>query len=102
MRLASDLDVAGKRVLVRSDLNVPVKDGVVGDDGQRAAVEQLAQQRHAGADAAVVPDGPVLHRHVEVAADEDPLARDVEVGREAHRVQRSLPTSAMRSTRRFE
>ena len=32
MRLAEDLDVRGKRVLVRSDLNVPVEDGVVGDD----------------------------------------------------------------------
>src|SRR6201996_7311430 len=28
-RTIGDLDVAGKRVLVRSDLNVPMKDGVV-------------------------------------------------------------------------
>src|SRR5260221_6362444 len=30
-RTLDDLDVAGKRVLVRCDLNVPVKDGKVGD-----------------------------------------------------------------------
>ena len=28
-RTIDDLDVAGKRVLVRADLNVPMKDGVV-------------------------------------------------------------------------
>ena len=30
-RTLDDLDVAGKRVLVRADLNVPVKDGKVTD-----------------------------------------------------------------------
>ena len=34
MRLAEDLDVSGKRVLVRSDLNVPIENGVVTDDGR--------------------------------------------------------------------
>ena len=43
MRLASDLDAQGKRVLVRSDLNVPVKDGVVGDDGRIRASLPLLQ-----------------------------------------------------------
>ena len=28
------LDVAGKRVLLRCDLNVPLKDGVITDDGR--------------------------------------------------------------------
>lgn len=30
----SDLDLAGKRVLIRSDLNVPVKDGKVTSDAR--------------------------------------------------------------------
>jgi len=30
----TDLNVSGKRVLLRCDLNVPIKDGVIGDDGR--------------------------------------------------------------------
>ena len=33
----SDLDLAGKRVLIREDLNVPVKDGVVTSDARLRA-----------------------------------------------------------------
>ena len=32
LRTLDDLDVAGRRVLLRSDLNVPLKDGVITDD----------------------------------------------------------------------
>lgn len=46
MRTIDDLDVAGRRVLVRSDLNVPLKDGVITDDGRIRAslptIEALA------------------------------------------------------------
>ena len=55
MRQAKDLDVRGKRVLVRSDLNVPVKDGVVGDDGRiRASVPLLRDLLDRGAMPVVV------------------------------------------------
>ena len=50
MRLAQDLDVAGRRVLVRSDLNVPVQSGAVGDDGRiRASVPLLRELLDRGA-----------------------------------------------------
>ncbi|CAA9339695.1 MAG: Phosphoglycerate kinase [uncultured Frankineae bacterium] len=55
MRLAADLDVEGKRVLVRSDLNVPVHDGAVGDDGRiRASVPLLRDLLDRGARPVVV------------------------------------------------
>ena len=34
MLLMSDLDLAGKRVLIREDLNVPLKDGLITDDSR--------------------------------------------------------------------
>ncbi|MCU1674302.1 MAG: phosphoglycerate kinase family protein [Frankiales bacterium] len=43
MRLATDLDVAGKRVLVRSDLNVPLDGTTVTDDGRIRASLPLLQ-----------------------------------------------------------
>jgi phosphoglycerate kinase len=50
--LAADLDgsVAGKRVLVRSDLNVPLDGGKIGDDGRiRASVPTIKELSEAGA-----------------------------------------------------
>jgi len=42
LKSIDDLDVAGKRVVVRSDLNVPLKNGVITDDGRiRASVPTL-------------------------------------------------------------
>jgi phosphoglycerate kinase len=46
----TDLDLAGKRVLIRADLNVPVKDGRVTSDVRlRASLPTIEQALKAGA-----------------------------------------------------
>ena len=46
----NDLDLAGKRVLIREDLNVPVKDGVVTSDARiRASLPTIQAAQAAGA-----------------------------------------------------
>lgn len=46
----TDLDLAGKRVLIREDLNVPVKDGVVTSDARiRASLPTIEHALKAGA-----------------------------------------------------
>ena len=51
----TDLDLAGKRVLIREDLNVPIKDGVVSSDARiRAALPSLELALQAGAQVIVM------------------------------------------------
>ena len=50
MKLMTELDLAGKRVLIREDLNVPIKDGKVTSDARlRAAVPTIKAALSAGA-----------------------------------------------------
>lgn len=50
MKLMHDVDLAGKRVLIRSDLNVPVHNGVVTSDARiRASLPTYRQALDAGA-----------------------------------------------------
>jgi phosphoglycerate kinase len=48
--LMKDLDLAGQRVLIREDLNVPIKDGEVSSDARiRAALPTIQWAVKAGA-----------------------------------------------------
>lgn len=50
VKLMSEMDLAGKRVLIREDLNVPVKNGKVTSDARiRAALPTIEQALNAGA-----------------------------------------------------
>jgi phosphoglycerate kinase len=65
-RTLRDLDVRGKRVIVREDLNVPMKDGVVGDPTRIVAALETLRDLHARGARTIVlahlgrPDGAVV------------------------------------------
>ncbi|MCX7206186.1 MAG: phosphoglycerate kinase [Proteobacteria bacterium] len=49
-RKMTELELAGKKVLIRADLNVPMKDGVIGDDTRiRASIPTIEAALQAGA-----------------------------------------------------
>ena len=75
----TDLDLAGKRVLIRADLNVPVKDGKVTSDARiTASMPTIEHCMNAGAKVMVMSH---RGRPVEGAADEEnsmqPIAEDM-------------------------
>ncbi len=98
-------DVSGKRVLVRSDFNVPLKDGVITDDGRiRAALPTLELLTSSGAKVIILahlgrPKGevkaefslaPVAKRLGELASAPVHFATDT-IGTSAHETVAALP-----------
>ena len=98
MRTLEDADVTGKRVLVRVDFNVPLRDGTIGDDTRiRAALPTIEALRERGAKIILVshlgrPKGapdpafslrPVAERLAELTGAKVEFATDV-VGASAH------------------
>ena len=50
MKLMTDLELAGQRVLIREDLNVPLRDGAITNDARlRAAVPSILAALEQGA-----------------------------------------------------
>ncbi|TYB41567.1 phosphoglycerate kinase [Actinomadura chibensis] len=118
MRTIDDLDVAGRRVLVRSDLNVPLQDGAITDDGRiRASLPTIEALRTRGAKVIVCahlgrPKGrvkpelslaPVAARLGELLRADVAFATDV-VGDSARAVAAALPDGgvALLENLRFE
>jgi phosphoglycerate kinase len=105
VRTIDDLgDLRGRRVLVRSDLNVPLDGAVIGDDGRiRASVPTISRLRDAGARVAVMahlgrpkgaPDpayslAPVAARLGELLGADVAMADDT-VGDSAHATVEAL------------
>ena len=88
----SELELAGKRVLIREDFNVPIKDGVVIDDTRiRASLSTIHRAAHAGARVMLMSHlgrpqegayderlslGPVAHQLAQLLPRQVPFLRD--------------------------
>ena len=70
-----DVDVAGRRVLIRSDLNVPIDDGVVADDFRIQASLPTIQRLRAGGAIVVVASHLGRPKQQEPEFRLDPVAR---------------------------
>ena len=56
MKLMTELDLTGRRVLIREDLNVPLRDGTITNDARlRAAAPSITQALDQGADIVICP-----------------------------------------------
>ena len=74
MRTLDDLDISGRRVLLRADLNVPLADGAVADDSRIvAALPTIEELRRRGA-AIVLASGPRKAEGVERSLSLAPVA----------------------------
>ena len=105
MRTISDLgDLAGKRVLLRCDFNVPMQDGEITDEGRiKASLPTIARLQDAGASVLICshlgrPDGqvnqkfslaPISRRLTELLSQEVFFASDT-VGSEAKGASKAL------------
>jgi phosphoglycerate kinase len=111
MRTIDDLgDLRGKRVLLRSDLNVPLEDGHVADDGRiRASVPTIIRLTDAGAAVVVTahlgrPEGkpdpqyslrPVCARLAELIPDREVRFAEDTVGPSATATVKALPAGGV-------
>jgi phosphoglycerate kinase len=111
MRTIDDLgDLRGKRVLLRSDLNVPLEDGQVTDDGRiRASVPTITRLADAGAAVVVTahlgrPEGkpdpqyslrPVCARLAELIPDREVKFAEDTVGPSATATVKALPAGGV-------
>ncbi len=89
-----DLDVKGKRVIVRVDFNVPHKNGVITDDNRvRAALPTINYLTENGAKV-------ILLSHLgKVKTDEDKIKNDMSIVADCLRSLQSAPVTFVNATR---